>query len=111
MLNSLVLHPHSLERVRAGIAYAISVTVQEGHLYAELNALKDKAVELLELEQSVVEPVIKEAFQDLYREEKIKLISVDNEHFVTLSQYYFSEKGVANKIRRLIRCSDYRKTI
>ena len=92
----------SLERVRAGIAHAISVTVQEGHLYAELNALKDKAVELLELEQSVVEPVIKEAFQDLYREEKIKLISVGSEHFVTLSQYYFSEKGVANKIRRLL---------
>lgn len=91
----------SIERVRAGIAHAISVTVQGGHLYAELNALKTKTIELLELGPLVIEPIIKQAFQDLYHAEKIKLISVEHEHFVTLSQYYFSEKGIANKIRRL----------
>lgn len=100
--QQLGIAPTSIERVRAGIAHAISVTVQSGHLYAELSALREKTIELLELDESVVEPVIKQALQDLYREEKIKLISVDDEHFVTLSQYYFSEKGVANKIRRLL---------
>lgn len=100
--QQLGIAPHSLERVRAGIAHAISVTVQEGHLYAELGALRVKAAELLELELTAIESVIKEALQDLFREEKIKLISVDDKHFITLSQYYFSEKGVANKIRRLL---------
>jgi len=76
--------------------------VQEGHLYAELEALKKKTFELLELEQSIVEPIAKQALQDLYYQEKIKLMSVDNEHYVTLSQYYFSEKGIANKVKRLL---------
>ena len=102
LAQQLGIAPHSLERVRAGIAHAVSVTVQEGHLYAELNALKDKTIELLELDKETIEPVVKHAFQYLYSEEKIKLISVDNEHFITLSQYYFSEKGVANKIKRLM---------
>jgi exodeoxyribonuclease V alpha subunit len=102
LAQQLGIAPYSLERVRAGIAHAISVIVQEGHLYAELNALKDKSIELLELEKATLEPVVKQALQDLYSEEKIKLISIANEHFVTLSKYYFSEKGVANKIRRLM---------
>ena len=102
LAQQLGIAPHSLERVRAGIAHAISVTVQEGHLYAELNALKEKTSELLELEKVAIESVMKEALQDLYREEKIKLISVDNEHFITLSQYYFSERGAAYKVRRLL---------
>jgi exodeoxyribonuclease V alpha subunit len=102
LAQQLGIAPNSLERIRAGIVHAMSVTVQDGHLYAELNALKEKAVELLELEAATIEPVVKEAFQDLYREEKIKLISVDNEHFITLAQYYFSEKGLANKVRRLL---------
>ena len=92
----------SLERVRAGIAYTISTTVEQGHLYAELEALKEKTIELLELEAHTVEPVIKQALHELYRDEKIKLMTVGQEHFITLSKYYFSEKGVANKILRLL---------
>lgn len=100
--QQLGIAPCSIERVRAGIAHAISVTVQEGHLYAELEALKKKTFELLELEQVTVEPIAKQALQDLYYQGKIKLISVDNEHYVTLSQYYFSEKGIALKVQRLL---------
>jgi exodeoxyribonuclease V alpha subunit len=100
--QQLGITPCSIERVSAGIAYAISVTVQEGHLYAELEALKKKTFELLDLEQATIEPIIKQALQDLYYQGKIKLISVDNEHYVTLSQYYFSEKGIANKVQRLV---------
>lgn len=100
--QQLGIESGSLERVRAGIAYTIATTVEQGHLYAEIEPLKEKTIELLELDKQTVEPVIKQALHLLYHDEKIKLISLDNQHFVTLSQYYFSEKGVAQKIRRLL---------
>lgn len=100
--QQLGIQSSSLERVRAGIAFTISTTVEQGHLYTELEALKEKTIELLELNTLEVEPVIRQALNILYHDEKIKLISVNNIHFITLSQYYFSEKGVANKILRLL---------
>lgn len=100
--QQLGIESNSLERVRAGIAHTISTTVEQGHLYAELETLKEKAIELLELDRQTVEPVIKQALQLLYHDEKIKLMSVEGQHYITLSQYYFSEKGVANKVLRLL---------
>jgi exodeoxyribonuclease V alpha subunit len=92
----------SIERIRAGIAYTISTTLQEGHLYVELETLKRKTHELLEIDQPEYEPIVKQALQDLYYQEKIKLLSVGTEHYVTLSQYYFAEKGIAHKVRLLM---------
>lgn len=48
------------------------------------------------------ELLLKQALHDLYTHEKIKLISHTEQHYVSLSQYYFSEKGVALKLKTLI---------
>jgi exodeoxyribonuclease V alpha subunit len=95
--------PHdSLKRVKAGILFAISTSVGQGHLYAELQELKKNTAELLELAQESIESLLKNAFHDLYNEEKIKLISTNNLHYVTLTHYYFAEKGTAQKLVQLL---------
>jgi len=92
----------SLKRVKAGLLFAISTHVGQGHLYVELQELKEQTTTLLELEQSHLEPLLKTAFHDLYNEDKIKLISTNNLHYITLTHYYFAEKGTAQKIQKLL---------
>lgn len=92
----------SLKRVKAGLLFAISTHVTQGHLYVELEELKAQASTLLELEQAHLAPLLKMAFHDLYNEDKIKLISTNNLHYVTLTHYYFAEKGTAQKIQKLL---------
>src|SRR3989304_6367848 len=42
----------SLKRITSGILYALSVVVSAGHLYAKLDELKEKAIKLLELDNT-----------------------------------------------------------
>jgi exodeoxyribonuclease V alpha subunit len=91
---------HSIKRVKAGIIFTISTIIDRGHLYINLDELKTKSLELLNLEHNP-DQLIKQSLHDLYHEEKIKLVSHNQEHLITLSQYYFSEKGVAQRIQRL----------
>lgn len=95
-------------RIRAGICHAISVIINEGHLYIAIDTLKQQAVTLLELDAMIADPLLKQALHVLYREEKIKLITHQDTHYVTLAQYYFSEKGVAHKIQRLLEHAPFR---
>ena len=44
-------HIHSPQRVAAGILFAISTVTTSGHLYVELQELKKKTIELLELSE------------------------------------------------------------
>ena len=53
-------------------------------------------------ENKTAEQLLKNAFHDLYNEEKIKLISTDDLHYITLTHYYFSEKGTAQKLLQLL---------
>ena len=93
----------SLKRITSGILYVIADQLSNGHLYVELKDLKSKTVEILELESNNdIVLKIKTAFHNLYDSDKIKLVSLDSQHFVTLSQYYFSEKGVSNKVLKLM---------
>lgn len=102
LAQQLGIEPLSLSRIKAAISHVMSTIVGNGHLYSEIDALKAQTVELLAIDQTVAEPLLKLALNTLYQEEKIKLITDQQKHFITLSQYYFSEKGVANKIRRLL---------
>ena len=45
---------------------------------------------------------MKQALHGLYEEDKIKLISHNEKHFVTLTRYYYSEKSVGDKIKYLV---------
>ena len=93
---------HSVNRIKAGICFGITSIINEGHLYITVDDLKKKTAELLELEESIADELLKQGLSELYREEKIKLISHNNAHHITLSQYYFSEKGVASKLSNLL---------
>jgi len=99
--QNLGFEKNSLKRITSGLLFVISQELNNGHLYVELEELKEKSVAILELNKDEVALKIKTAFHNLYDSEKIKLITYEEKHFVTLSKYYFSEKGVANKILKL----------
>ncbi len=94
----------SLKRITSGTLFALSQELSKGHLYCELDDLKEKIIQLLELDKENTKQKMKMALHNLYDGGKIKLVSPYNQekHFVTLSQYYHSEKGVAEKIKKLV---------
>lgn len=93
---------HSPQRIAAGILYAISTASQQGHLYVELQDLKAKTRELLGLASDAYEDLLKNALHTLYNRDKIKLITEDDTHYITLTPFYFSEKGVAQRITTVL---------
>jgi exodeoxyribonuclease V alpha subunit len=92
---------HSIKRVRAGILYALSEQSGQGHLYCELDELKEKTTGLLELETEQKDQLLKASFHDLYNSDKIKIVSHENKHFIALTKHYFTEFGTAKKIEKL----------
>ncbi len=94
--------PDSLKRISSGILYALSTIIGLGNVYAELTALRTKALELLELPANEdTEHKLKIALHELYNSNKIKLISHNDGHYLTLATHYHAEKGVATKIKKL----------
>jgi len=100
--QKLGFEKNSVKRIKAGIIHILSQATSSGHLYVELEELKKKTISLLELENKETEQKLKLALHELYNDEKIKLISPDKQHFLSLSKYYFSEKNLTNKLRTLI---------
>lgn len=99
----LGLEKNSQKRISSGILYCITENINNGHLYIELEDCKIKNLKLLDLEDSEANKfILKKALNELFTNNKIKLITLNNKHFITLPQYYFSEKGIANKILNLI---------
>ncbi|MCB9493311.1 MAG: ATP-dependent RecD-like DNA helicase [Epsilonproteobacteria bacterium] len=98
----LGIEPDSLERVKAGILHGITAATDMGHLYIEVGKLKEEVAKLLEIELEAATDKIKAALQDLYYEDKVKLISYQDQHYLTLPKYYFSEFGIARKAQKLI---------
>lgn len=96
------------KRIQSGILFAISQHVSSGNLYIELDQLKEITGQLLEVDKDADALLLKHALHYLYEQDKIKLVSDESGHFVTLAQYYFAEKGVAQKItNHLARPSSY----
>ncbi len=58
--------------------------------------------EILELTKAEHANKLKQAFQELHTQETIKLIKYEELHFVTLSQFLFTEKNIAKKINLLL---------
>jgi exodeoxyribonuclease V alpha subunit len=92
---------NSLKRIKSGILFAITSVIGNGHLYVEIQQLKDTTCELLEIDAQECALTIKSALHELYDSDKIKLISYQEKHFITLTQYYFSEKNIALKVQKL----------
>ncbi len=103
--KKLGFEAHAPQRISAGILYTISTATGQGHLYVELADLKTKTLEILELTPAH-EGLLKTALHALYNKNKIVLITdkvngVDT-HYITLSSFYYSEKGVATKVNTLL---------
>ncbi len=92
----------SAKRIKAGILYALTKHIGTGSIYSNVEDLKKLTLELLELTNDDVQQVLKTALHDLYNEEKIKLITYQEQHFVCLAQYYFTEKSIAQKLLTLL---------
>ncbi|MCL4361455.1 ATP-dependent RecD-like DNA helicase [Candidatus Dependentiae bacterium] len=92
---------NSPQRIKAGIVYAITLATQQGNLYCELEDLKSKTSELLELNIQDSLILLKNAFIELYEQGSIKHITYNNLTYVTLAQYYYSEIGICEKINFL----------
>lgn len=99
--QNLGIDKHSIKRIKAGILSTISGVVGTGSLYIEVTALKEKATALLELDEDLCDSLLKAALRELYDGNNIVLITHQEQHFVSLEQFYYSEKNVANKIKRL----------
>lgn len=100
--QKLGFEPASVKRVKAGILFQLHEATKQGHLYQELTNLKNNAFHLLELTPDLHASQMKFALHQLHDEQKIKLITYKNEHFITTSTFYFSEKSLATKIIALL---------
>lgn len=89
----------SIERAASGIIFTITNSTQQGHLYIELQNLKKQAEELLGLNSG--QNILKKALHSLYEQDKIKLLTHEDLHYITLKKFYLSELGVAEKIKKL----------
>ncbi len=101
LAKAIGICPESPKRIKAGLLFAITNNLAQGHLYVELDALKEQTTELLAVENNA-ESLLKNALHDLYNEQRIKLISHKDHHYITLTQYYMSEKGIAQKLQKLL---------
>lgn len=92
----------SVQRVQAGILFNLKQETNNGHVYQEVTNLKEKTFQLLEIDPQLHQSEMKTALVNLYQNDKIKLISYQDQHFVGLSHLYGSEKAVAQKILQMI---------
>jgi exodeoxyribonuclease V alpha subunit len=93
--------PNSVKRIRAGILYALTEYSSQGHLYCELNTLRATTCTLLDLSETEHASLLKSAFHDLHNEDKIKIVTYEQAHYIALTKHYFTEYGVAKKIAQL----------
>lgn len=100
--QKLGFEPASVKRVKAGILFHLHEATKQGHLYQELTNLKNCTFHLLELAPDLHTAQMKYALHQLHDEQKIKLITYKDEHFITTAAFYFSEKSLATKIISLL---------
>lgn len=91
---------NSINRIQAGILFMITQAIDNGHLYVEINELKQNTAELLSLTPDET-TLIKTALHALHESHKIVVITHEEKHYITRSQYFYIEKGVANILKAL----------
>ena len=93
--------PDCKRRITAAILHVIQSTTTDGNVYIPLEELKKQMAELLELELDSIALTTKNALHDLYNADKIKLLTYEDIHYITLPSFYFSEKGIAYKLGKM----------
>lgn len=93
----------SKDRITAGILFALSQAMQQGHLYVEANELKKSTHALLELPETQENILkVKQELHVLYNLEKVKLQSNGDQHYLGLAKAYHAEMNVAKKLKLLL---------
>lgn len=95
----------SMHRIQAGIMHALNQETSNGHVYQTISSIKNSTFQLLELDPDLHQKSIKEALTSLYNQDKIKLITYEKEHYITTAQLYHAEKGIAQKLQKIINSS------
>jgi exodeoxyribonuclease V alpha subunit len=117
-------HP---SRIEAGIVFALSEMINDGHVYAPKEMLAGRAVELLVVSAELIAPALERLAQDeRIRPDTIPLssqsvgeprpaISESQPSPVTpviyLTPLYFAEKGVAERLQTLASAASQEKTL
>ncbi|HUE97945.1 MAG TPA: ATP-dependent RecD-like DNA helicase [Anaerolineales bacterium] len=107
-------HP---SRIEAGIVFALSEMIDEGHVYVPNELLAERAIELLGVSQELISPALERLAQDdRIRPDVIPLNSrkagkenqavseaagLYGSPVIYLTPLYFGEKGVAERLRTL----------
>jgi exodeoxyribonuclease V alpha subunit len=89
--------PTCLQRLASGILYALTSASNQGHLYVELENLREQTLTLLELAPDD-KALLKNALHDLYNREKIKLIVKQEKNFIGPVTHYYSEVNLAKRL-------------
>ncbi len=92
----------SVQRIQAGILFTLQQENNNGHCYQEVETVKQKSFQLLEIDPELHKAVIKQALTALYHQDQIKLITYKEQHFVGLSAIYGCEKSIAQKVLQLL---------
>lgn len=85
----------SYERCSSGITYVLNEFGNEGHCYAEIEQLTEKAMTILEVERTVIETAIPTMAQE-------KKIILDEEDIIYVPAFYYSEVGSAKRIKEVL---------
>jgi len=95
----------SFVRLRSGLMYTLSELSNEGHVYAEKEQLIKTAAELLGASPETVIMTMDEMLKkdELIREKEIQRLDEDGNPVtaIYLPPFYFAEKGVAGKLKKL----------
>ncbi len=92
----------SPKRCRAGILHCIKTAASSGDVYVELTQLRVQVQELLGIaDEEKGREITKYALHELHNDTTIRLITHEEKHYITLAQYYHTEKGIAALIKEL----------
>lgn len=86
---------NSYQRCRAGLIYVLNQLANEGHCFAKNEQLIKMTIEILEIDSETIGQAIKRMLEE-------KSIIAEEEDVLYLPPFYYSEIGVAEKIKELI---------
>jgi len=114
-LGLSVEHP---SRIEAGIVFALSETIDEGHVYVPKELLAARAVELLAVPAERISPALEQLAQDDRIRADMVPVGSRNEKttekgiadpradykipVIYLTPLYFGERGIAERLRKLV---------
>ncbi|MBR0147449.1 MAG: ATP-dependent RecD-like DNA helicase [Eubacterium sp.] len=103
--SKLGFEKESYVRLRSGLMYTLSELSNEGHVFAEKEQLVKTASELLDASPETVVMTMDDMLkkEELIREKEIQRLDEEGNPItaIYLPPFYFAEKGVAGKLKKL----------